>query len=116
MARVKNWRPPSRRRAASNSCVRATPSFSSNSRAEHVLAAVAARERKIGRAIISSARQIGDQQRVFIVRMRRDVQHAAHFAETFQFLENGRRGIRRSASRRAGSKWASISQANHEAR
>ena len=25
--------------------------------------------------------------------MRRDIQHAAHFAETFQFLKNGRSGI-----------------------
>ena len=57
--------------------------------AEHVLAAVAAREREIGRAVIPSARQIGDQQRVFVVGMRRDVEHTAHFLKAVKLLQNG---------------------------
>jgi len=63
--------------------------FFSELRAEHVLAAIATRKREIGGAVISSAREIADQQRVFIVGMRRDVKHAAHLAETFQVLKNG---------------------------
>src|SRR6516162_1981682 len=53
-------------------------------RAEHILTAVAARKRKIGCAVISSPGQIGDQFSIFIVGMRRNVEHAAHFAEAMQ--------------------------------
>ena len=63
--------------------------FIAELRAEHVLAAVAARERKIGHAIIAAAREIGEHLVVFIVGMRGDVEHAAHFAKTAQLLQNG---------------------------
>ena len=56
---------------------------------EHVLAAVAAGEREVGGAVIPAARQVGDELGVFIVRMRGDVEHAAHFAKAAQQLQNG---------------------------
>ena len=77
-ARVKYCRPPSSRRAASSSCVRATPSCLAELGAEQVLSAVAAREREIGRPVSAAARQVGDGLRVLVVRMRGDVEHAAH--------------------------------------
>ena len=61
--------------------------------AEQVLAAVAAREREIGRPVSATARQVGDGLRVLVVRMRRDVEHAAQRAEAAQLLADG--GARR---------------------
>ena len=71
--------------------------------AEHVLSAIAAREREVGRAVVPAAREVGDELRVFIVRMRGDVEHAAHLIEGAQFLENCRWGkrFRQSKARRA---------------
>ena len=68
--------------------------FLAEFRPQHVLPAVAARQREVGGAVISPARQIGDQQGVFIVGMGGDVKHAAHFAEALQLLQNGGRGRR----------------------
>ena len=55
---------------------------------EQVLAAVAARERQIGHPVSTTARQVGDDPRVLVVRMRRDVQHAAHRGEAAQLLQD----------------------------
>ena len=48
---------------------------------EDVLSAIAARQREIRRAIVPSARKIGDELRVLVVRMGCDVEHAAHLTE-----------------------------------
>src|SRR5580692_1055787 len=53
-------------------------------RAEHILTTIAARKRKVARAVISPPGEIGDQFSIFIVGMRRNVEHAAHFAEAVQ--------------------------------
>ncbi len=63
--------------------------FLAEFRTQHVLTAVTARQREIGGAIIPSPGQIGYQQGVFVVGMRRKVEHAAHFAEALQLLQNG---------------------------
>src|SRR5271167_4827568 len=55
-----------------------------NFRAEHILTTIAARKRKVGCAVISAPGEIGDQFGIFIVGMRRDIEHAAHFAEAVQ--------------------------------
>jgi len=68
--------------------------FLAEFRTQHVLAAIAARQREVGGPVISTARQIGNQQGVFIVGMGGDVKHAAHFAKGAQLLKNGRRGKR----------------------
>ena len=59
---------------------------------EQILAAVAAREREIGRTVSTTARQVGDGLRVLIVRMRRDVEHAAQRGEAAQLLADGGTG------------------------
>ena len=55
-------------------------------RAEHILAAIAARKRKVGCAVISPSGEISDQFGIFVVGMRRNVEYAAHFAEAVQLL------------------------------
>jgi hypothetical protein len=55
---------------------------------EQVLAAVASRERQIGRPVSTTARQEGDDPRVLVVRMRPDVQHAGHRGEAAQLLQD----------------------------
>src|ERR1035437_144744 len=61
-------------------------------RAENILTTVPARHGKISRAIIPTTRKIGDELCVFVVGMRREVEHAAHFAKAAQVLQDGRRG------------------------
>ena len=68
--------------------------------AEHVLSAVAARQRQIGGAVVAAAREVGDQLRVLIVGMRRDVEDAAQFAKTAQVLQDGGGGLRLRCRRR----------------
>ena len=53
-------------------------------RAEHILTAITARQRKVGGAVVSPPGEIGDQFSIFIVGMRRNVEHATHFAEAVQ--------------------------------
>ena len=53
-------------------------------RADQILAAIAAGERKIGGIVERAVRPVGDQARVLIVRMRRNVEDAA---EDVQLLE-----------------------------
>ena len=60
--------------------------------ADQVLAAVAAREREIRRPVSATAREVGDELRVLVVRMRRDVEHAAHRGEAAQLLADGGAG------------------------
>ena len=55
---------------------------------EQVLAAVAARERQIGRPVSTTARQVGDDPRILVIRMRCDVQHAAHRGEAAHLLQD----------------------------
>ena len=55
---------------------------------KQVLAAIAARERQIGRPVSTTARQIGDDPRIFVIRMRCDVQHAAHSGKAAHLLQN----------------------------
>jgi hypothetical protein len=50
-------------------------------RAEQVLSTVTARERQIGGAVSASAREVGDDLGVLVVRMRGNVQHAARRGE-----------------------------------
>ena len=70
------------------------PQFVPDFRSQHVLPAFAAVDREIGGAAIAAPRQKGDQARVFVVRMRRDQEHASHFPKAAQVLENGRRRFR----------------------
>ena len=53
-------------------------------RADQVLAAFAARQRKIRRADVTASRQIRQQRVVFVVGMRRDHHDAADVVEAFQ--------------------------------
>src|SRR5438093_711360 len=55
-------------------------------RADQVLAAFPARERKIRRAHVPSAREVGQQRRAFIVGMSRNHQHRSQFIYTMQRL------------------------------
>src|SRR5439155_11578102 len=57
-------------------------------RPQDILPAVAARDGEIRRSIPVAAREVRDELRVLIVLMRRDVEHAAHFAEAFQVLKD----------------------------
>src|ERR1700737_3297126 len=56
--------------------------------AEHILTTIAAGKRKVGCPVISSPGEIGDQFSIFIVGMRRNVEHATHFAEAVQLPQN----------------------------
>jgi len=78
--------------------------FLAKFRSQHILPAIPPRGREIGRAIIPPARQIGDQQRVFVIRMRRHIQHTAPFIETLELLENCRpgHGLNRAQRRNRG--------------
>jgi hypothetical protein len=58
-------------------------------RAEEILTAVPAGEREIGRPIPAPARQVGDDLRVFVIGMGRDIEHAAQRAEALQLLADG---------------------------
>ena len=62
-----------------NSWVRATPSSEPNSDRAR-LTSVAARQRKVGRAVVTSPREVGNQQGVSSW-VRGHIQHASHFAE-----------------------------------
>ena len=64
---------------------------------EHVLPAVAAGQREVGRAVVAAAGQIGDQLGVLIVGMGGDVEHAAHLAKTAQVLQQADAAIGSSA-------------------
>ena len=70
------------------------PQFVADFRSEHILPAVAARQREIGGTAIAAARQEGEQARILVVRMRRDQEHASHLPKTPQFLENVRGRVR----------------------
>lgn len=63
-------------------------------RAEDVLAAVATSYGKIGCAVIQAAGHVSNQDRIFIVGMRGNVEHAAHLIEAAEVLENGGGGVR----------------------
>jgi hypothetical protein len=56
---------------------------------DFVLPAVAAREREVGGAVSAAAREIGNELRVFVVRMSADVQHRGDGAEAPQILQDG---------------------------
>ena len=64
-------------------------------RADEVLPALTARQRKVRRAHAASLGEIGDELGVFVVGMRRDVEHAAALAEGAHFLQDGRGRWRR---------------------
>ena len=57
--------------------------------AELVLAAVAARQREVGRAITPAQREVGDELRVLVVGVGADVEYGAHGAEAAQVLRDG---------------------------
>src|SRR5436190_6723348 len=59
-------------------------------RADFVLSAIAAGDREIAGAIAAPAREVGDELRVLVIRMRRDVKNRAHLAKAPQVLEDGR--------------------------
>ena len=59
--------------------------------ADQVLAALAPGERQVSGANLAAAREIGQQRRVFIIRMSGDHQHGAGDVEPFQ----GQPGLRR---------------------
>ena len=70
--------------------------------ADHVLAAVPAGERQVRGPVVPAPGKVGDQLRVLVVGMRRDVEDAPEHAEAAQLLLDGggrraRRGLRRSA-------------------
>ena len=63
--------------------------------ADQVLAAFAARQRKVGRAHVAPAREVGEHRGAFVVGMGGDVQHGAEFVELVQrLLDLGRAGKR----------------------
>src|SRR3954452_1932651 len=55
---------------------------------EQILAAVTARERQICRPVSTTERQVGDDPRILVIRMRCDVQHAAHRGKPAQLLQD----------------------------
>src|SRR5258708_23546780 len=57
-------------------------------RSAQILSAITACQREISGAITTTARQVGDQARVFVVRMSCDVKHRAHLAKAPKLLEN----------------------------
>src|SRR4051812_38218018 len=59
--------------------------------AEEVLTAVAASDGEICGAHVATAREIGDELRVLVVRMRADVQHGRHHPKVLELLKNFRR-------------------------
>ena len=61
--------------------------------ADQVLAAFAARQRKICRAHVPAAREVGEHGGTLVVRVGRDVQHRSQFVELVQrLLDFGRAG------------------------
>ncbi len=84
--------------------------FFAEFRSEHVLAAVAARDRKISGAIVPAPREKGDELRVLVIGMRGDVKHPASLAKIFQLLKNGggRTGLRL-----GGENWAGKNKNSH---
>ena len=88
--------------------------FRAEFRAENVLPAVAAIDRKISGAVMASAREEGDELRVLVVGMRRDVKHAAERVEIAQVLQNGRRRWRPGNLGGAGKAAQAARDGNHE--
>src|ERR1017187_6185135 len=76
------------------------PQFVAEFWAERVLAAVAARHREIRGAVAAAARQVGDELRVLVVGMRRNVEDAPQLAKAAQLLQDGLRGLGRGGNRR----------------
>ncbi len=59
-------------------------------RADKILAALATRERKVGRADAATLGEVGEKLGVLVVGVGGDVEDAAAFAEGAEFLQNGR--------------------------
>src|SRR5690606_34066802 len=57
-------------------------------RTDEVLAAVAAREREVGRVDLRAQRPVGNQARVLVVRMRGDVESAAQILQLLERPED----------------------------
>ena len=57
--------------------------------AQNILSAVAAGDGEIGGPIVAAMGEVGEELRVFIIRMSGDEQDAAHRIKGFQFLKNG---------------------------
>ena len=68
--------------------------------ADHVLPAVAPREREIGRAVVAAAREVGDQLGVLVVGMGGHVEHAPQLAKPAQLPQGvlGRHRLRGAAA------------------